>query len=220
MTTEQPRIIITSGGTAEPIDHVRSITNRSTGRLGSLIAQRFCDAGAWVEYVHGPGAAVPDGAFLRPVQTADDLQAALRALCAQRVDAMIHGMAVSDYRVKAAFAEGGELERGAKIPSTLRELQLLLEPAPKVISELRDLVPEAVLVGFKLLDGVDQDVLLRTAMELLQKNRCDFVLANDLRDITPEGHIGYLLDKTGKYVRHSTKEEIAGAIFTAVTEAL
>ena len=89
---------------------------------------------------------------------------------------------------------------------------IILEKTPKAIGEIKKLHPSTILVGFKLLTGVPLDVLSGTGYGLLQKNGCDMVLANDLTEIAGEKHVGYLIEKNGKYERLTTKREIAEAI--------
>jgi phosphopantothenate-cysteine ligase len=80
----------------------------------------------------------------------------------------------------------------------------------------RGLLPRAVIVGFKLLDGVSEERLTGVAHTLLVKNGCDFVLANDLRNIGGSGHVGHLVDRSGAYVTYKSKEAIARGIVGAV----
>jgi phosphopantothenate-cysteine ligase len=122
-------------------------------------------------------------------------------------------MAVSDYRVKSVKTGSGvELERGKKISSSENELTLLLERAPKIISLFPKLAPRALLVGFKLLAGASKEDLVDAAYELLQKNHCAFVVANDKNLITETGHKAYMIDKNKNYVEFETKKEIAHGI--------
>jgi phosphopantothenate-cysteine ligase len=125
---------------------------------------------------------------------ADDLRAAMR-------DAL-------------ACAEG--IPRDGKIPSDVDDLVIFLQRTPKVISMFRGLLPKAVIVGFKLLDGVTETELIETAHTLLLRNDCDFVLANDLRTVSgSSGHIGHLVDRDGTYVTYTSKEAIAHGITEA-----
>jgi phosphopantothenate-cysteine ligase len=213
-------IVITSGGATEPIDTVRGIANHATGRLGSLIAERFeCET---VFYLCPDGAAKPKtGARTVAITDVRSLEQALRGILgSNHIDAVIHAMAVSDYRVKSIrSASGAELGRNQKISSDESELTLILEQTPKVISLLRPLAPEAVIVGFKLLDGATDAELVAAANETLQKNKCSFVLANDRRGIHGDDHRGILLDRSGAAKIFETKQEIAAGIYEAVMEA-
>jgi phosphopantothenate-cysteine ligase len=115
-----------------------------------------------------------------------------------------------------AIARAEGFPRDGKIPSDVDDLVLFLQRTPKVISMFRGLLPRAVLVGFKLLDGVPETHLIEVAYALLQRNDCDFVLANDLQTIVGDAHIGHLVDRDGAYVTYNSKEAIARGIARAV----
>jgi phosphopantothenate-cysteine ligase len=249
------QILITAGGTSEPIDPVRAITNTSTGRLGSLIAARFAaDTGVEkIHYICSRTAPAPetDKAVVTRVFDVADLEAAVRdTLANNKIDAVIHSMAVSDYRVKSvttaallseSIAEGiaalsdsedaaadierailaaQGLDRTEKLSSAEENLIVAFERTPKIIALIRKLAPEALLVGFKLLDDVPVNALLDTAYSLLEKNACAFVLANDSREIGDERHVGHLLDRARRVRTFETKAQIADGIAAAVLAAL
>ncbi|MDR1149029.1 MAG: phosphopantothenoylcysteine synthase [Spirochaetaceae bacterium] len=219
--------MVTSGGTREKIDDVRCITNLSTGTLGSLI----CGALAGLEncekifYVCGIDAALPRSGNTEIIPVSDTISvinAVKNILSNNNIDAIIHAMAVSDYRVKSVRTGGArlggakpggvELERGQKISSNESEIILVLEPTPKVISLFNILSPRALLVGFKLLCNVTEKELIDTAYNLLQKNSCAFVIANDKNFITETKHKAYLIDKNKNYTEFETKKKIANGI--------
>lgn len=156
------KVIITAGGTVEPIDEVRCITNRSTGRLGRAIAERLFEDGGeaveWLYYVHGPSASMPETprTTALPVDTVGDLGEVLSSLLReQEIGAIVHAMAVSDFRVARtatlgsmasalalAFASGdlapGEDEGllSAKIVRLLRSAPIL--SSGKIASDIED----------------------------------------------------------------------------------
>ena len=103
-----------------------------------------------------------------------------------------------------------------KISSDIDNLMIFMSKTPKVISMIKRLQPETVLVGFKLLAGVDADVLLHTGHELLVRNNCDLVFANDLEGIQGDKHQGILIEPDCSYKRLNSKQEIAGAIAVKV----
>jgi phosphopantothenate-cysteine ligase len=174
------------------------------------------------------------------------LERAVRELLrSHRVDAIIHSMAVSDYRLRtvttpARIAEAvvaGEptllrdslikaidsapsLGKDAKISSNEKQLVLVLEPTPKIIALFSSLAPRALLVGFKLLDNVSHETLIDTAHRLLEQNHCAYVLANDARDIHEDTHIAYLVDRDRRIQRFGDKDEIARGITENVIEKL
>ncbi|MDR3344008.1 MAG: phosphopantothenate--cysteine ligase [Oscillospiraceae bacterium] len=221
-------ILITAGGTTEKIDAVRGITNYAGGRLGSLVADCFgaSDAVERIFYVCSRAAQRPATQKAQCILAEDtrELEAAVRQLLAQnRVDAVIHSMAVSDYRVKTVttlphLLSGKELDRTQKIPSGRTDLLLQLEPTPKIIALFRTLAPGALLVGFKLLSGAGEAELIDTAYRLLQENGCTFVLANDLREFHGDAHAAYLIDGAKQLTHFNTKQQIARGIAAAVLE--
>ena len=243
------KILITAGGTTEPIDSVRSITNTSTGKLGSLIADAYSeiDKITKIYYLCGKNSIVPqtEKAEVFLVDTVASLELAVKNIIeSDTIDIIIHSMAVSDYRVKTVTSvpmvsktlnkklnicnekpviqesfvttlfEDSEtiINSDGKIRSNINNLILCMEQTPKIISFFQKIAPEAILVGFKLLDHVSVEELIDTAYRVLQDNHCSFVLANDLQDITKDKHVGYLIDNHRNYLKYSTKEEIAEAI--------
>jgi phosphopantothenate-cysteine ligase len=158
------------------------------------------------------------------------LEALGRLLTTEKIDAVIHAMAVSDYTVKQVTTlsaircgQEGDPDKqltDGKISSEVDDLVIVLKRTPKVIGEIKKLQRETVLVGFKLLTGVEKDTLIETGRGLMQKNDCDMVLANDLTEITGDQHIGYLISKSGEYETLGTKQEIADAIVRNVNRLL
>lgn len=110
------------------------------------------------------------------------------------------------------------LKKTGKISSQIDNPVILLEQTPKVISMLKESVPNATIVGFKLLNNVSEDELLRVAYKLLIDNGCDYVLANDASHIQNEQHKGFLINRDKKISIFNTKQEIAKGIVTAVLE--
>lgn len=230
-------ILITAGGTSEKIDEVRVISNFSSGRLGLAVAKAFLESKdteiGKIYYLCDKNTIVPDDSRVEVVRVAgvQGLLAELtRLLTSEKIDAVVHAMAVSDYMVKqvttveairngredAPLLSGGE----GKISSEVEDLAILLKRTPKVIGEIKKLDKNTILVGFKLLSNVEKSVLIDTAKKLMEKNQCDMVLANDLSDITGDQHVGYLIMPDGNYERYTTKTEIAEAIVKSVAKQL
>ena len=103
-----------------------------------------------------------------------------------------------------------------KINSDYENLMLFMHKTPKIISLIKKIHPSTILVGFKLLSNVKQSQLLNAAYKLMDKNNCDFVLANDLCYITESSHTGFLISPDKTYERLTTKEEVAKAIAVKV----
>ena len=241
------KIIITAGGTSEKIDDVRTITNSSTGSLGKAIAETFVayaeaagpegDASHQgiekIYYLHGLRAVLPDHPLIEkiPIGGVLDLQENLtRILTEEKIEICIHAMAVSDYMVhrvttldKLLGTEDPDKAQdltGNKISSDIDDLIIHMKKSPKVISGIRKTSPETVLVGFKLLSGVPHEELIDVGYRLLQKNDCDFVMANDLREIGEGFHKGYLIHRDKTYDSMETNDEIARMILRRTTEQI
>jgi phosphopantothenate-cysteine ligase len=225
-------VLITAGGTTEKIDNVRSISNISTGRLGALIADCF-SVNPSIEkifYVCSKTAIKPEADKIEivPANSVSDLEAAVKEVLSRAsINIIIHAMAVSDYRVKAittvsALLEKSEpaIDKNSKISSDLDDMVLLMERTPKIISLFKTLAPKSMLIGFKLLDNAELETLIDKGFEVLTKNQCSFVLANDLKDITSEQHIGYLIDKEKNFTKYMNKSDIAAAIVSAAITAV
>ena len=163
------RALVAFGPTHEPIDDVRFIGNRSSGRMGAAIAEALRDAGCTVTAVRGPGA--PEAAGCRDVRfrTAADLLASLRAEW-PRHDLLVMAAAVADFRPAAPVA--GKLRRESG-PLTLR-----LEPTEDILSGLAGARrPDQFVVGFAL---ERPEALMASARAKLERKRADAVVANPL----------------------------------------
>ena len=171
------RVVITGGPSSEPIDEVRLITNRSTGELGVILAEAFWQSGHEVNLFLG------QLSQFRLRQAAyfnrnEDLQRMLGEMNESKsVNVVLHAAALSDFQVAAVRA--GTLDVGLKkIGSEHETLSVELAPKPKVIAKLRDLFPNALIVGWKLeLEG-SRDDLVREASQQVKKNRTDACVIN------------------------------------------
>lgn len=215
----------------ERIDAVRCITNSATGKLGALTAEAFFQQTEGklekLIYVCEKSAVVPDIPCLEIIHTqgALELDATIqRILSVEKPDAVIHSMAVSDYMVESvSIDDNGTLlpvDIYSKLSSDIDHLVLHLRRTPKIISRIKPLAPDAILVGFKLLDGVALDDLFESAQKLLVRNRCNLVLANDSRTIRGTEHTGYLIFPDRSNIRIDGKAHIAEAIAHEVLDLL
>ncbi|MFV0557780.1 MAG: phosphopantothenate--cysteine ligase [Enterococcus sp.] len=107
-----------------------------------------------------------------------------------------------------------------KISSNTEHLVVILEQTPKVIQQIKQLQPETLLIGFKLLVDVSQEELFAVAKKNLTSNQADYILANDLTSITATKHLGYLIDKDGVVASGQTKQEIAQIIVQTISEQI
>ena len=208
-------VLITAGGTKEDIDPVRGISNYATGRLGSLIAGRFICGGDTVTYICGETAKHPPfdpNLEIKIIRGTAQLKEQMeQALYAKHYDAVIHTMAVSDY------APCNTADK--KISSDLPYLIVVLKRLPKVIQCVKEIQPDTLLIGFKLIaggkssGGASEEELIQAANKLMEKSRSDYVLANALESIGEDCHKGLLISRNGVVGRGNSKEEIAEMIY-------
>jgi phosphopantothenoylcysteine decarboxylase/phosphopantothenate--cysteine ligase len=178
------RLLITGGGTREPIDQVRVITNTSSGRTASTLCDYFIKKGAEVTYLMAEQSQRPVNhlALIQTFTTHASLEALLHhELSTTPYDAVIHAAAVSDYTVEAIYSQEKRLTFTEKVSSDL-PLTIHLKPALKIIQNLRNysLNPSILLIGFKL-TATSQDAEKKGAVEkLFQSAQPDYVVHNDL----------------------------------------
>jgi phosphopantothenate---cysteine ligase (CTP) len=160
--------IVTAGPTFEPLDDVRRLTNFSTGRLGTELANFLAARGHKVVLLVGEMATYSGE---RKAQRADffsttaDLRAKLKSFSGKKVDAIFHCAAVSDFafgRIFAADAEKKlfEIKPGKKISTHAGKLLVELLPTPKILAELRGWFPKTKITGWKFeTDGRRADTI-------------------------------------------------------------
>jgi phosphopantothenoylcysteine decarboxylase / phosphopantothenate---cysteine ligase len=192
-TSTPLEVLITSGGTKEPIDGVRSIGNTSTGRTGAEITDHFLSKGHRVTLLRSNDSVSP---ALEPTahRTFDgfrDLSDALSAeLAAKRFDAVIHAAAVSDYLVSEVLSEGKPVAssefsgRVGKIDSA-SEITLRLTRSPKLVDGLREMSANSAvqIVAFKLTNTENAHERLEAVRKLASHARPELIVHNDLHDI-------------------------------------
>ena len=209
------RILVTSGPTREPIDPVRYLSNRSSGKMGHAIATAALRRGAEVILIAGPTALEPPpGAAYVPVQTAEDMrEAALQHLDTATI--VIKAAAVADYRAKDPSA--------TKIKSKKDEgLTLSLVPNPDILKELASRKGRAFLVGF----AAETNEVRTHATAKLKAKGVDLLVANDVSE--PGSGFGTdtnrvtLLDRSGgvEELPLLSKREVADRILDRVASAL
>ena len=165
-------LLVTAGGTREPIDAVRSITNRSSGKMGFAIAAEGARRGASVVLISGPShLATPVGVRRIDVETAVEMRAAvLREFAESHI--VVKAAAVADFQ--AAAPEQRKIKK-----ESLREgasLRLDLVPTPDILAEICREKGDRVIVGFA---AESQDVRAAASRKLARKG-CDLLVANDI----------------------------------------
>lgn len=205
------RVLVTSGPTHAWIDRIRYIANTSSGALGARIVDTLLEHGVPVTHLYGPCSEMPRLAgheLLQPlsVATVDDLVEAVGVVASHGdVRAIVHAMAVLDYVPEERFA--------GKIPSGAEHLDLKLVRTPKVAAIMRELMPDAVMIGFKLEAEIADNELIERAAGIMERYHLDMVVANDLDRVGPDLHEALLvLPDRSVYTRAHTKLEIADAV--------
>lgn len=223
------KILVTSGGTSEAIDRVRSITNHSTGRLGLVITEALIKAGHEVCLITTSQAVKPashPNLKIIEIKNTLDLLEEMRNLV-KDYQVLIHSMAVSDYtpvymtsidvaKTSQDLSEFLTKQNTESKISSKEDAQILfLKKNPKIISLIKEWNPKIHLIGFKLLVDVTKDHLIDVARESLNKNRADIIVANDLTQINSEQHLAYLVEKNDYQTAYS-KQEIAELIIKKI----
>lgn len=178
--------IVTAGPTFEPLDDVRRLTNFSTGRLGTELANFLTARGHRVTLLVGESATYAGERRARSVKvfsTTADLRAKLKALSGKKVDAIFHAAAVSDFTFGKMFTRdaAGKLKAfkpSKKIPTRGGNLFVELVPTPKIIAELRGWFPKARIVGWKFEVDGGRAAALRAAKNQIAGCVTDFCVAN------------------------------------------
>jgi len=201
------RFLITAGPSREPLDPVRYISNRSSGKMGYALARAAVRRGAGVVLVSGPSAIEPPSAVrLIPVNTAAEMR---RAVLEQfpECTAVIMAAAVADYRPVDASSK--KLKRG-KAPLDIR-----LEPNPDILRELGRRKNGKLLVGF----AAETEELIANATRKLHEKNLDLIVANDVTQagggFDGDTNIATIVDRSGASDSLSlmTKDELADRIY-------
>ena len=208
------KILVTAGGTIEPIDPVRFICNRSSGKMGYEIAKAAKIQGAEVILISGNATAkVPENVKFVKVETAEQMREKVLAEF-DSVDAVIMSAAVSDYRVKNIASQ--------KIKKDSETLTLELVKNPDILKELGQLKKNQLLVGFA---AETQNVIEYAKKKIVEKN-LDFIVANDVSQegagFSVDTNIISIIDRAGQIenLPKMLKSELAEKIILRVSERL
>ena len=210
------KILITAGPTWVKIDEVRILTTIFTGNTGVYCAQQLAKRGAQVTLLINPHCygisrkARVSGIKIVPFHYFEEFKARVaKELRKTRYDAIIHSAAVSDYTLVRAFA--------GKIPSGKSALTLRLKPALKLITLIRSLAPDSLLVQFKL--EIKRSGLIEKAYKSLKGNTSDFVVANALVDLKTS-YKAFLLDKNKHCITLNSKAALCDTLYRIILSRL
>lgn len=207
------RILVTAGGTHEPLDPVRFIGNRSSGKMGYAVAEAAEARGAEVILVSGPTAlARPQGVKFVSVETTQEMFDAVMGAFDQ-VDVVIKAAAVADYRPKVCAEQ--------KIKKNDSEFTVVLEKNPDILLHLGQQKKDGqILVGF----AAETNDLIKHAKQKIEKKNLDMIVAND---VTAKGagfnvdtNIVKLIYPSGRIeeCQQMSKREVADIILNKVVE--
>jgi phosphopantothenoylcysteine decarboxylase/phosphopantothenate--cysteine ligase len=165
------KVVVTAGGTQEPIDPVRMITNRSSGKQGYAVAQAALDAGAEVTLISAPTNLIPPaGAALVTVRTAQQMLDAVLAET-ETADTLIMAAAVADFRPIAATHK---LKKAAGIP------QIHLETTSDILAAVAERKTATGFPKYSIGFAAESQDLLKNAQSKLQQKHLDLIVANDI----------------------------------------
>lgn len=208
------RILITAAGTREPIDPVRYIGNRSSGKMGYALAAVAASRGAEVILVSGPSSLpIPPGVTIKKVETTAQMQAAVLDEF-DTVDIVIKAAAVADYRP--------ELVAEQKIKKNGDTLTINLVRNPDILLELGQKKQQQLLIGF----AAETEDLMTHAQEKLIKKNLDMIIANDVTlpgaGFNTDTNIVKIIYKNGSVeeLPQLSKQQIAGIIIDKISTML
>jgi len=207
------RSVVSAGGTQEPIDPVRHIGNRSSGKMGYALAEAARDRGAEVVLVSTPTAlAPPIGVEVIPVQTTRQMRDAIVTATA-RADALIMAAAPTDYRPRATAKR--KIKKGDTVTLELVE-------NPDILREVAGKKGDLIRVGF----AAESENLVTNATEKLRRKNLDLIVANDITatdsGFGPDTNRVVLIDRSGNVASLPLlpKSEVAHKILDKVAELL
>jgi len=201
------KLVVTAGGTQEPIDPVRHISNPSSGKMGYAVAEAARDRGAEVKLITAPvSLPQPAGIEVIPVKTTLEMQKAV-AKAVTKADALIMAAAVTDYQPKTTAKD--------KIKKDTPGLELELVRTPDILAEVKG---DFIRVGF----AAESNDIVANAKKKLEKKKLDLIVANDIT--AADSGFGVdtnkvtIIDKKGKVEKLPlmSKREVADRILDGV----
>lgn len=209
-------ILITAGGTEEPIDGVRTISNFSTGRTGATIAEVFYKKGFKVTLLTSTRAILPKKNInIVTYKSFDDLNKELQDLLSTgKFKGVIHAAAVSDYSVDYLESSGEKFQplSDTKLDSK-KPLTIILKPNFKIIDKIKDYAPNPLLlIGFKLTKNASEHEVNKKVLSLFLGGKVDYIVQNDLTSISQKNHFSTIHSKKAVITSCKTKVELALAL--------
>ena len=204
------KVVVTAGPTMVPIDPVRILTNRSSGKMGYSIAEEARDRGAEVVLISGPTSLrKPNGIKVIDIKTNEDMFNAIKNEF-KDADIVIKSAAVADYKAKNYSNE--------KIKKTGDDLNLIFERDRDIIKTLGDMKENQILVGF----AAESSNLKENAKGKLERKNLDYIVANDISKsetgFASDENKVTIISKSGEEVslEKMSKREVAKNIFDII----
>ena len=204
------KVVVTAGPTMVPIDPVRILTNRSSGKMGYSIAEEARDRGAEVVLISGPTSLrKPNGIKVIDIKTNEDMFNAIKNEF-EDADIVIKSAAVADYKAKNYSNE--------KIKKTGDDLNLIFERDRDILKTLGDMKENQILVGF----AAESSNLKENAKGKLDRKNLDYIIANDISKpetgFASDENKVTIISKSGEevYLEKMSKREVAKNIFDII----
>ncbi|MDT7727295.1 MAG: phosphopantothenoylcysteine decarboxylase / phosphopantothenate---cysteine ligase [Actinomycetota bacterium] len=216
---EGKRVVVSAGGTREPLDPVRYLGNRSSGKQGYALARVAAQRGAEVTLIAAHTVAMPDpaGVTVERVSTAEQLRQAVHA-AAKQADVVVMAAAVADFR-PASFAEH-KIKKSDDQPDPT----IILERNADILAELvTNRIPGQLIVGFAAETGDEHGTVLEHAKAKLKRKGSDLLVVNAVGDgkaFEVEVNSGWLLGADGseRAIPLGAKAQLAVAVWDAVVD--
>jgi phosphopantothenoylcysteine decarboxylase/phosphopantothenate--cysteine ligase len=200
-------VLIIGGPTREPLDDVRVLTNRSSGKTAVELTKNAFYRGADVELWYSSGIE-PLPVYIKTLHfgSINDIISLLKNSYVKAFDIIILCAALSDYLPEKV---------NGKISSEKEKIEIQLSRAPKIISKLKNLAPRSKIVGFKL--EYEKEKIKKKSVELLKKNNLDFVVGNTIQAIENDKNEIWIVDKNNQiFHKKGSKPEISDFIFNII----
>ena len=209
------KILISLGGTYEPIDSVRGITNKSSGKMGLALAKEAYIRGADLTLVvANVSVEIPSVFDVIRVETSSEMNEAILRLVPD-FDIFISAAAVSDFEFRK--------KSDKKIDSS-SSLFLNLKPTTKIIRQIKDINPDIFLVGFKAEFNISKDEIIECARKQIADAGTDLVIANDISkencQFGSDDNEVLIVDDEVLTVPLASKREIAKSIFDVISKKI
>ena len=209
------KILISLGGTYEPIDSVRGITNKSSGKMGLALAKEAYIRGADLTLVvANVSVEIPSVFDVIHVETSSEMNEAILKIISS-YDIFISAAAVSDFEFR---------QKSDKKIDSSSSLFLNLKPTTKIIRQIKDINPDIFLVGFKAEFNISKDEIIECARRQIANAGTDLVVANDISkencQFGSDNNEVLIVDDDVLAVPLASKREIAKSIFDVISKKI